>query len=86
MILKGSRSSASLPFTFKFFRYRIITMAIFLTQFNVTLNDGTKKIFASEDIEAETLEEAEEIAKEMSPTLYVAGELIEDVMPWRIIG
>ena len=39
-------------------------MAIFLTQFDVTLSDGSRKTYASEDIEANTLEEAQEIAKQ----------------------
>jgi len=59
-------------------------MAIFLTQFDVTLSDGSRKTYASEDIEADTLEEAQEIAKDMSPTLYVCGEWVENVMPYRL--
>ena len=59
-------------------------MAIFLTQYDVTLSDGSRKTYASEDIEADTLEEAQEIAKDMSPTLYVCGEWVENVMPYRL--
>jgi|TARA_B100001094_G_C17402843_1_gene426466 hypothetical protein len=59
-------------------------MAIFLTQFDVTLSDGSRKTYASEDIEANTLEEAQEIAKDMSPTLYVCGEWVDNVMPYRL--
>ena len=59
-------------------------MAIFLTQYDVTLSDGSRKTFAADDIEADSLQAAQEIAKDMSPTLYVAGELVEDVMPYRL--
>ena len=59
-------------------------MAIFLTQFDVTLSDGSRKTYASEDIEANTLEEAQEIAKDMSPTLYVCGEWVDNGMPYRL--
>ena len=37
-------------------------MAIFLTQYDVTLSDGSRKTFAADDIEADSLQEAQEIA------------------------
>ena len=58
-------------------------MAIFLTQYDVVLNDGTIKSFAGPDINCSDLEEAKDIAKDMSPTLYVCGEWVENVMPYR---
>ena len=59
-------------------------MAIFLTQYDVKLNDGTRKTFAGPDIDCWDLEEAQEVAKDMSPTLYVCGEWVENVMTYRL--
>ena len=53
-------------------------MAIFLTQYDVKLSDGTRKTFAGPDIDCWDLSEAQDIA-----TLYVCGELVENVMPYR---
>ena len=58
-------------------------MAIFLTQYDVKLSDGTRKSFAGPDIDCLDLDEAKHIAKDMSPTLYVCGEWVENVMPYR---
>ena len=58
-------------------------MAIFLTQYDVKLSDGTRKSFAGPDINCLDLDEAKDIAKDMSPTLYVCGEWVENVMPYR---
>ena len=44
-------------------------MAIFLTQYDVKLSDGTRKTFAGPDIDCWDLSEAQDIAKDMSPTL-----------------
>ena len=58
-------------------------MAIFLTQYDVKLSDGTRKSFAGPDIDCLDLDKAKDIAKDMSPTLYVCGEWVENVMPYR---
>ena len=39
-------------------------MAIFLTQYDVKLSDGTRKTFAGPDIDCWDLEEAQEVALE----------------------